>query len=213
MSPDRKLPWDWYPGRVPRNVFLHEEAYLETSYSFQLFRSELPDAIRIGRGASVYLGVMFDLGPQARVTIGDFSLLNGSRIICDSSITIGDHCLISWNTVLMDTRRIPRDPAERRKVLEAAIATPSRRFETASPSHPIQIGNNVWIGFDACILPGVTIGDGSIVGARSVVINDVPPCSVVAGNPARIIRRLNPEESRDAVNQAMLNAVVNKQPR
>src|SRR5262249_33266495 len=72
MTPDRKLEWDWFPGRVPENVALDETAYLETTYSFELFRSRQPDALRIGRGASIYLGVMFDLGPGAHVRIGDF---------------------------------------------------------------------------------------------------------------------------------------------
>jgi acetyltransferase-like isoleucine patch superfamily enzyme len=52
----------------------------------------------------------------------------------------------------------------------------------------------VWIGFDACVLPGVAIGDDAIVGARSVVADDVPAGAVVAGNPARVIRRANPED-------------------
>jgi acetyltransferase-like isoleucine patch superfamily enzyme len=59
---------------------------------------------------------------------------------------------------------------------------------------PIRIGRNVWIGFDCCVLPGVTIGDGSIVGARSVVCEDVPPYTVVAGNPARVIRKIENDE-------------------
>ena len=45
MNPDRTLPWDWYPGRVPENVFVHEQAYLETTYSFELFQSRAPRAI------------------------------------------------------------------------------------------------------------------------------------------------------------------------
>ncbi|MBP4048947.1 CatB-related O-acetyltransferase [Chromobacterium violaceum] len=52
-----------------------------------------------------------------------------------------------------------------------------------------EIGNDVWVGYDALILPGVKIGDGAIVGARSVVTKDVPPYAIVAGNPARIIRK------------------------
>jgi acetyltransferase-like isoleucine patch superfamily enzyme len=55
---------------------------------------------------------------------------------------------------------------------------------------PIVLEQNVWIGFDACVLPGVTIGRGSVVGARSVVTADVPAYTVVAGNPARPIRTL-----------------------
>ena len=203
MNADRTLPWDWHPGRVPDNVELHPEAYLETTYSFQLFRSQRPGAVHIGRGASVYLGVMFDLGPSARLSIGDFSLLNGSRIIANASVTIGDYCLISWNTVLMDTRRVPRDPLERRKALEFAPQTAERRVEGDATAKPIEIGNGVWIGFDSCVLPGVTIGDGSIVGARSVVVEDVPAYSIVVGNPARVIRQLDPEESKRAVTAAI----------
>jgi len=56
---------------------------------------------------------------------------------------------------------------------------------------PIRIGNDVWVGGGAIILPGVTVGDGSTVGAGSVVTRDVEPYTVVAGNPARMIRRLS----------------------
>ena len=55
---------------------------------------------------------------------------------------------------------------------------------------PIRIGNDVWIGGGALVLPGVTIGDRSIVGAGSVVVHNVPPDSLVVGNPARIVRTL-----------------------
>lgn len=191
MKPDRTLPWDWFPGRVPENVTVHPEAYLETTYSFQLFRGTDDGAVRIGRGSSIYLGVMFDVGPRGRVSIGEFTLINGARIICDTEVSIGDYCLISWNTVFMDTRRLPEDIGERRRELERASARRPRRFETTAAGRPIRLERNVWVGFDACVLPGVTIGEGSVVGARSVVIEDVPPFSVAVGNPARIIRKLN----------------------
>ena len=196
MNPDRTLPWDWFPGRVPENVAVEDDAYLETTYSFQFFRSELPDAARIGRGASIYLGVMFDLGPRARVSVGEFTLMNGSRIICDSEISIGDHCLISWNTVFMDTNRLPLEVAARRRELELVPTRTPRRAAAGVAAQPVRIGSNVWIGFDSCVLPGVTIGEGSVVGARTVVTTDVPPFTVVVGNPARVIRQLDPSEPR-----------------
>ena len=58
------------------------------------------------------------------------------------------------------------------------------------PSRPIIVGDNVWIGTRAIILPGVTIGDGAVIGAGAVVTKDVPARSVAAGNPARILRTL-----------------------
>ena len=192
MNPDRTLPWDWYPGRVPENVVVDPEAYLETTYSFQLFRSAAADAVRIGRGSSLYLGVMFDVGTQGRVSIGEFTLIHGARIICDAEVSIGDYCLISWNTVFMDTLRLPVAATARRQELAATAAREPRRIEGVTPARPIRIGRNVWIGFDTCVLPGVIIGEGAVIGARSVVVEDVPPFSVAAGNPARVIRKLDP---------------------
>lgn len=55
------------------------------------------------------------------------------------------------------------------------------------------IGNDVWLGHESVVMPGVTIGDGSIIGARSVVTKDVPPYSIVGGNPAKIIRKRFPD--------------------
>ena len=63
------------------------------------------------------------------------------------------------------------------------IETPDYRT-----SKPVIIGDNVWIGYRAMILKGVTIGDGAVIAANSVVTKDVPPFSIVAGNPAKIIR-------------------------
>jgi acetyltransferase-like isoleucine patch superfamily enzyme len=192
MTSARKLEWDWYPGTVPENVTVDPTAYLETSYSFTLFRSRRPDALEIGHGSSIFLGVMFDLGANARVKIGNYVLMNGARIICDSEIAIGDYTLISWNVVLMDTYRVPLDSKQRRAELEQFAKQAPRRFAGDAPARPIRIGANVWIGFDCCVLPGVTIGDGAVIGARSVVAADVAPFTVVAGNPARVIRQLEP---------------------
>jgi acetyltransferase-like isoleucine patch superfamily enzyme len=64
-------------------------------------------------------------------------------------------------------------------------------------ARPIHIGRAAWIGFDSCVLPGVTIGEGAVVGARSVVTSDVEPFTIVAGNPARVIRRLTEAEMAD----------------
>lgn len=195
MSADRRLAWDWYPGTVPVNVRIADTAYVETTFSFFLFKSEREDAITIGDGASTYLGTMFDVGRDGRVSLGDYALVHGARIICDAEVVIDAYALISWNVVLMDSYRVPVDPDERRGALLAASVT--RRLEAAVPARPIHVGRGAWIGFDSCILPGVSIGEGSIIGARSVVRDDVEPFTIVAGNPARLVRRLTVAEIND----------------
>jgi acetyltransferase-like isoleucine patch superfamily enzyme len=190
----RTLEWDWFPGVIPENVVVDETAYIETTFSFQFYRSRLPGGVEYKRGASTYLGTMFDVGPRGRVTLGECALVHGARIICDSEIFIGDYALISWNVVLMDTYRVPLNAQERRKELELISTRETRIAGGNFPAKPIRIERNVWIGFDACVLPGVTIGEGSVVGAKSVVTENVPPFTVVAGNPARVIRQLDPQE-------------------
>jgi acetyltransferase-like isoleucine patch superfamily enzyme len=197
-STPRTLSWDWYDGTIPENAVVDATAYVETTFSFHLFRSELPVGVRIGAGASTYLGTMFDVGPCGQVVLGDYALVHGARIACDRSVAIGTMALISWNVVLMDSYRWPRDPACRRRALERAAAASPGRFVPEVPAQPVVIGPNVWIGFEACILPGVTVGAGAIVGARSVVFEDVEPYTLVAGNPARFIRRLEMEKGAAA---------------
>jgi acetyltransferase-like isoleucine patch superfamily enzyme len=190
----RTLPWDWFDGIIPENVVIDETAYIETTFSFFLYRSRMRPGVAIGRGASTYLGTMFDVGENGKVTLGDFALVHGARIICDQEVTIGNYALISWNVVLMDSYRVPVSAAQRRRESARATKHPARFPAASVPARPIHIGPNVWIGFDSCVLPGVSIGEGSIVGARSVVREDVAPFSVVAGNPARVIRHLTPPE-------------------
>jgi acetyltransferase-like isoleucine patch superfamily enzyme len=194
MSDDRTLPWDWFEGTIPANVVLASSAYVETAFSFLLFRSERTDAVTIGHGASVYLGTMFDVGRHGGVTIGDYSLVNGARIVCDADIVIGDYVLISWNVVLMDSYRADPSPDTRRQAVRQVPSTSPRRLDGGGPARPIRIGRAAWIGFDSCVLPGVTVGEGAVVGARSVVTGDVEPFTIVAGNPARLVRRITAEE-------------------
>ncbi len=186
----RSLPWDWYPGTIPENVVLADDTYIETSLSFKLWRSQAPVGLRLGRGSAIYKDTMFDLGSRAEVQVGEYALIHGARIVCDAHLKIGNYALISWQVVLMDTYRLPFDSVKRRQILER-VAGSDRNACSDVSSRPISIQDNVWIGFDACILPGVTIGEGAIVGARSVVNHDVPPYTVVAGNPARVVRQID----------------------
>src|SRR5262245_39795282 len=139
MSVARTLSWDWFPGTIPENVVVDDTAYIETSYSFQFFRSKQPGGVSFGRGSSTYLGTMFDVGPAGRVVVGDYSLVLGVRIICDNQVTIGDYALLSWNVVLMDTYRVPLATAERRKELELVPTRVPRLACADVPAHPIRI--------------------------------------------------------------------------
>lgn len=141
-------------------------------------------------GSTVLLGAKVFREP--RLVIGDGTHCGAYLSVyvgCD--ITIGRHVLIANRVSLITYDGHPVDPALR---LTGAPAGPES-------SRPIHIGDNAWICTGAFIMKGVTIGEGSIVGANSVVVKDVPPGVLVAGAPARVIRELAPPE-RNAVNMA-----------
>jgi acetyltransferase-like isoleucine patch superfamily enzyme len=177
----RVIEGDWYPGSVPHGARVDATAYVGSSQSFVRYRSELPVGVEVERGASLCDATSLDIGPAGRVRIGAYALVTAARIVCDAEIEIGPYALVSWDVLLMDSYRVPLDPEERRR-------------GGASVARPIRLGRNSWVGFGACLLPGVNIGEGSIVAARSVVAEDVPPYVVVAGNPARFVRQLTRDE-------------------
>ncbi|HKP58881.1 MAG TPA: hypothetical protein VJV78_19305 [Polyangiales bacterium] len=179
---------DWYPGTLPQDVEIDHTAYVGSSQSFTRYRSRKRPGLIVGRAASLCDATSLDIGPRGVVRLGAYALVTAARIICDAEIIIGPAALVSWDVVLMDSYRAPLDPVARRSALRTG------RLATSAEPRPIRLGANSWVGFGACVLPGVTIGEGSIVAARSVVASDVPPYVVVAGNPARVVRELQRDE-------------------
>jgi acetyltransferase-like isoleucine patch superfamily enzyme len=123
----------------------------------------------MGRGSSVQLHCRFLHGPGValgeRCVINHGSLLDGRRF----PICIGADVSIGPEAALLTLGHDPRSP------------------EFADRGGPVSIGDHVWIGFRAIVLPGVSIGEGAVVGAGAVVSRDVAPFTIVAGNPARPI--------------------------
>ena len=97
-----------------------------------------------------------------------------------NKITIGNGVLVGSNCFITDNFHGYSD----RKDVDIIVAD-----REITSKGPVVIGDNVWIGRNSCIMPNVTIGKGAIIGANSVVTHDVPPYSVVAGAPARIIKK------------------------
>ena len=191
MSLGRRIANDWYDSTIPDNVTFDATNLIDTSYSFRRFRSQVKNALVLGRGSAIYANSGFDLGPHAHVEIGEFTMINGAEIVCDEEIRIGAYSLISWN-VLLDGQ-LPRSPLARETACLRRRDFTQRRACNKPPGKTTadRRRRQFWIGHDCVVLPGVTIGSGSIIGARSVVFKSVPELAVAVGNPARVIRRLD----------------------
>jgi acetyltransferase-like isoleucine patch superfamily enzyme len=116
------------------------------------------------------------VGPEGLLEIGDSVFINyGCSLGVTKSIKIGKNCSIGTHVIMMDN--------------DFHRMEPERRNERPE-SRPIVLEDNVWLGARAIVLRGVTIGEGSVVGAGSVVTRDVPPRSVAAGVPAKVVKAL-----------------------
>ncbi|AUX46607.1 galactoside O-acetyltransferase [Sorangium cellulosum] len=151
-------------------------AYNATSVRQRPLRRRLLEQLlgSIGEGTEIRPPFYVDYG--AHITIGARCFANFGLVALDvAPITIGDDVQIGPNVQLL-TPTHPVEPEPRRNKWEGA--------------KPIKIGNNVWLGGGAIVLPGVTIGDNTVVGAGSVVTRDLPANVIAVGNPARVIRSL-----------------------
>jgi maltose O-acetyltransferase len=113
--------------------------------------------------------------------IGDnSSIAPYTTIYARFGVIIGKNCLISSNCGISSYNHV-QNSSDR----------PGNTHEDYKYSKPVKIGDNVWIGMNACILPGVEIGDNSIIGSGSIVTKNIPPNEIWIGNPARFVRKLN----------------------
>lgn len=194
---------DWYPGSLPQNVQLEPYAYPESAFSFAGFHSTEEDGFVMGFASGNYAFGSYQVGPHGKVQVGKYVILNATNLFCHQAISIGDHSMFGWGSVVTDAWITAATTAERKALLEKAAQTKTRHLEFGPFAKPVVIEANVWVGFEAVIMPGVRLGRGCIVGCKTVVEHDVPPYAVIAGNPAKIIKYLEPNDTAEACQLAI----------
>jgi carbonic anhydrase/acetyltransferase-like protein (isoleucine patch superfamily) len=193
------LAADWFRRPLPANLQLSRNVYIWSSYVFAAFHSEMQPGLVMEEGSGAYDLSLLATGPEARISVGAYTCLKGASLIAEQSIVIGAHCLISWGAVITDAL-VPCscDLDRRRGALLETASDPQRRLRALADTRPVNVADNVWIGFDSVLCGGVSIGRGAVVGCKTLITEDVPPYAIVVGNPCRIVRFLEPDDHEEA---------------
>ena len=151
-------------------------------------------SVTIGDHSSIEASLVLEKA-GAHIRIGSRTHVGGGTILgAAQSIEIGDDVLVAFNVLITDHNSHSLCFAERRNDVVEWLA--QRKDWTNVAMAPVRIADKAWIGARAIVLKGVTVGEGAIIAAGSVVTKDVPPWTIFAGNPARIVRELTAEERR-----------------
>jgi galactoside O-acetyltransferase len=197
--PDQ-IPASWQPFR--NYVSVHPTALIAPSAGLQIYNPPDPPrvCVEIGEGSHVF-STFSILRPQATIRVGRNCQLGASQFIAAQGIEIGDDVIMAWSCTVIDSDNHAIHWSDRQhdvaRCREAWISTHGRdigRLHDWSPVgvEAIHIGSKAWIGFGCTILKGVQIGEGTVVGAASVVTRTLPPWTLAAGVPCRPIRPLDP---------------------
>ncbi len=150
-----------------------------------------------GRHSVIHSSVRMDTPPYRKFSLGQYSVIESYSCINNAvgDVIIGDHTRIGLHNTIIGPVTIGSHVNLAQGITVTALNhnfedTEKRIDEQGVSTNPVTIGDDIWIGANAVILPGVSIGHHSVIAAGAVVTKDVPPHSLVAGVPARIIRQI-----------------------
>ncbi len=142
----------------------------------------------IGDGYFIQGPIFFHYGCHTKVGKNFFANFN-LTIQDDAEVSIGENCNFGPNVTIV-TPIHPMLPNER-----LAMLNEDGESKHVCYAKPVHIGNNIWLGANTVVCPGVTLGDNCVIGAGSVVVKDIPPSSFAAGNPCQVIRKITEADS------------------
>jgi acetyltransferase-like isoleucine patch superfamily enzyme len=160
-----------------------------TSLAWRRIRNAAGNRLSVGEDSIVHANIIFE-SRGGEIRIGNRSFIGRSSLVCYRHLSIGNDVIMSWGITVVDHDSHSLDWAQRKNdVLEW---DKGQKNWAHIANAPVTIADKVWIGFNVSVLKGVTIGEGAVIGACSVVTRDIPPYSVAVGNPAKVVRSRAP---------------------
>ncbi len=175
----------------------HDKSFFFTGFQL-LLTNPIPNKVYVEVGADSILACKINFESQdGQVIVGNNCFIGSSRIICRTKVEFEDFVFVAWDTYFYDHDSHSIDFRERQSDIRQQLIDYknnqnfiiNKNWEVVN-SKPIKVCSNAWVGMNCIILKGVTIGEGAIVGAGSVVTKDVPAWTIVAGNPARVVKEI-----------------------
>jgi acetyltransferase-like isoleucine patch superfamily enzyme len=178
--------WRWYErNALPWNraaihwEFARRGAFVRWPVQGNVLEALREGRLEVGEGSLLEPGVWLTAPAPARIRIGAGTFLNlGVMIAAADLVEIGDHCMFANGCFVTDANHRFDDPDQ------------PVTWQGFTSKGPTRVGDNVWCGANVVITSGVTIGERCVVGANSVVTTDLPPFSIAAGSPARVLRTI-----------------------
>ena len=181
--------WCWYErNTLPWNraaihwEFARRGAFVRWPVQGNILEALRDGRLELGEGTLFEPGVWITAPAPARIRIGAGTFLNlGVMVAAAELVEIGDHCMFANGCFVTDASHRFDDPDK------------PVTWQGFTSKGPTRVGNNVWCGAHVVITSGVTIGERCVIGANSVVTTDLPPFSIAAGSPARVLRTIEYE--------------------
>lgn len=191
---------------LPRNIigpvlYFREKHALESrtthgnihiSRGLVIVNKNTRESITIGDFTCLAVNTLIVCEKRGRILIGHHNYIGPrTQIRAVEQVSIGNYCMISEDVIIQDSNSHPLSIDGRKKQLIRLLEHNGNKDPYEAKHKPTFIHDSTWIGARAIILKGVTIGEGSIVATGSVVTKDVPPGTIVAGNPAKVVKLIN----------------------
>ena len=158
-----------------------------SSIAWRRIRNVRGNSLLIGENSIIHADISFEKA-GGEIRIGNRCFIGRSHLVCYRSLVIGDDVIMSWGVTIVDHDSHSINWQERRDdVVDWAKGQKNWKHVAHAP---VVVKDKAWIGFNVSILKGVTIGEGAVIGACSVVTRDIPQYSLAVGNPAKVVRSL-----------------------
>jgi acetyltransferase-like isoleucine patch superfamily enzyme len=191
LVPGAVLQGDWFPGRIPANIVVGDNVVIDSSFCFKHYYARAAVGLRVGGHVTIWRTAL-SVEPEGALEIGDYCYLTNTSLVCYERITLGKRVMVASGVTIADSDFHPLPPAERLADSVALSPAGDRRKRPRIEARPVVIGDDVWVGPNAAILKGVTVGAGAVIAPGALVVRDVPAGAYVAGNPARVVEEASP---------------------